>query len=155
MDLRMCEVTAENWMEIATLSVNEDQKNYIESNVFSLAQSKFEPQWKSIGLYDREILVGYAMIGRDKSSGRVWLDRFMIDRNHQGNGYASRFLPMLIKVIKEHYHCDHIYLSVYPDNVPAKHLYEKFGFRENGEMDEEGIVQGLVMELDLTRRSTG
>ena len=52
MDLRIREVTAENWLSTALLSVEEDQKEFIESNSFSLAQSMFEPEWHSIGLYD-------------------------------------------------------------------------------------------------------
>ncbi|MFL0362131.1 GNAT family N-acetyltransferase [Pseudobacillus sp. 179-B 2D1 NHS] len=153
MSLRICEVTADNWMEVASLSVNDHQKDFIESNLFSLAQSKFEPHWKSVGLYDGERLVGYAMYGRDKTTRRVWLDRFMIDQKYQGRGYASRFLSPLIKEIQQHYHCDHIYLSIYPGNTKARYLYEKFGFTLNGEKDEAGLVCGLVMELNVVRRS--
>ncbi|KIL73179.1 GNAT family N-acetyltransferase [Pseudobacillus badius] len=154
MGLRIREVTADNWKAIAALSVDESQKEFIESNLFSLAQSKFEPQWKSVGLYDADVLVGYAMYGRDQSTGRVWLDRFMIDLQFQGQGYASRFLPGLLAAIQQHYDCDVIYLSVYPENARAQHVYEKFGFELNGEIDKAGLVHGLVMKLDVQERRT-
>ncbi|GKV66948.1 MULTISPECIES: GNAT family N-acetyltransferase [unclassified Sporosarcina] len=151
MSLHIREVTAENWEDIAYLSVNDNQKDFIESNSFSLAQSKFEPEWKSVGLYDKEELIGYAMHGRDKTSNNVWLDRFMIDQNYQGKGYASRFLGLLLKEMQQKYSCDIIFLSIYPDNKKAQHLYEKFGFALNGKVDDAGEFPCLVMELDLKR----
>ncbi|WP_182201508.1 GNAT family N-acetyltransferase [Paraliobacillus salinarum] len=153
MSLHICEVTADNWLHVSRLSVSNYQEKFIESNLFSLAQSKFEPQWKSMGLYDEDVLVGYAMYGWDKKNKQVWLDRFMIDQKFQGKGYATRFLPLLIQLIKDNYDCKKLYLSVYPENEQAIQLYEKFGFRLNGEKDEDGFVHGLVMEAELTRRS--
>ncbi|MEB8926884.1 GNAT family N-acetyltransferase, partial [Bacillus cereus] len=40
-----------------------------------------------------------------------------------------------------------IYLSLHPDNKLAMGLYESFGFRLNGDIDDEGPVVGVVMEL--------
>ncbi|MGE7545979.1 GNAT family N-acetyltransferase [Sporosarcina newyorkensis] len=151
MSLHIREVTTDNWEDIAYLSVNDDQKNFIESNAFSLAQSKFEPEWKSVGLYDEEELIGYAMHGRDKATNDVWLDRFMIDHNHQGKGYASRFLKHLLIEMQKKYDCEMIYLSIYPDNTKAQRLYEKFGFVLNGKIDNLGEFPCLIMELDLKR----
>lgn len=152
MSLHACEVTNENWQDVAYLSVHDSQKNFIESNSFSLAQSKFEPEWKSVGLYDGEELIGYAMHGRELTTGDVWLDRFMIDHHHQGKGYASRFLKLLLTRIERIYQCDTIYLSIYPDNQKAQYLYEKFGFQLNGKVDNLGEFPCLIMELNLQRR---
>lgn len=149
MGLRICEVTTGNWQEIALLSVADNQENYIESNAFSIAQSKFETQWNSVGLYDGEIAVGYAMYGQDVESGDVWLDRFMIDENHQGQGYAKRFLQLLINHIQQKYQCKALYLSISPDNKVAQRLYEQFGFRLNGEIDRTGVIFGLTMVAEL------
>lgn len=151
MSLHIREVTADNWMDIASLSVNDNQKDFIESNSFSLAQSKFEPEWKSVGLYDGNLLIGYAMHGYDKSNFDVWLDRFMIDSKYQGQGYASRFLPILLGHMRELYVCDRMYLSIAPDNSEAQHLYEKFGFVLNGQIDDVGEFPCHVMELDAGR----
>ena len=150
MSLHTSEVTTEDWEDVAYLSVHENQKNFIESNSFSLAQSQFEPEWKSIGLYDGEELVGYAMYGRE-DNGNVWLDRFMIDQHHQGKGYAGRFLKILLNRMQEKYTRKKIYLSIYPSNEKAQQLYEKFGFKLNGEIDDLGEFPCLIMELDLQR----
>lgn len=151
MSLHTCEVTNENWQDVAFLSVGDSQKDFIESNAFSLAQSKFEPEWKSFGLYDGETLVGYAMYGLEKSNDTVWLDRFMIDCEHQGKGYASRFLRLLLQDITAEYKSDKVYLSIADGNDVAQRLYEKFGFALNGKIDDAGEFPCYIMELDVKR----
>ncbi|WP_338751508.1 GNAT family N-acetyltransferase [Bacillus sp. FJAT-52991] len=152
MNLCMKEVCADNWKAIALLSVTEEQQPFIESNAYSIAQSMFEHEWKSVGLYDGETLVGYAMYGPKRSTGHIWLDRFMIDQHYQGQGYATRFLQILLKQMTETYESNQIFLSVFAKNKTAQRLYEKFGFRLNGETDTTSKVEGLVMELNLKNR---
>lgn len=148
MSLQICEVTADNWQTVALLSVENSQESYIEPNALSIAQSRFEPQWKSVGLYDDQTAVGYAMYGLDITNGDVWLDRFMIDKNHQGKGYAKRFLAKLIKHVQDIYEKETVYLSICPENKVAQQLYEHFGFRLTGEIDDTGVISGLIMVLD-------
>ncbi|MDR4162810.1 GNAT family N-acetyltransferase, partial [Bacillus paranthracis] len=45
------------------------------------------------------------------------------------------------------FECKIIYLSLHPDNKHAMGLYESFGFRLHGDIDDEGPVVGVVMEL--------
>lgn len=82
-----------------------------------------------------------------KKDRSVWLDRFMIDYNFQGNGYAKQFLRLLITYLQQEYQCKKIYLSLHPDNNLAMKLYESFGFHLTGDIDVEGPVVGVVMEL--------
>ncbi|ALL23504.1 TPA: GNAT family N-acetyltransferase [Bacillus cereus] len=155
MTLHICEVTEKNWRSVAALNVAKDQQQFIESNAFSLAESLYEKNGTSVGLYDGETLVGYAMYGwyweKRKS---VWLDRFMIDQRYQGKGYAKRFLRLLIQFLQNKFECKTIYLSLHPDNKPAMGLYESFGFRLNGDIDDEGPVVGVVMELLLDEHTS-
>lgn len=155
MTLHICEVTEKNWRSVAALNVAKDQQQFIESNAFSLAESLFERNGTSVGLYDGETLVGYAMYGwyleKRKS---VWLDRFMIDQQYQGKGYAKRFLRILIQFLQDKYECKIIYLSLHPNNKLAMRLYESFGFRLNGDIDDDGPVVGVVMELLLDEHTS-
>ncbi|WP_339320820.1 GNAT family N-acetyltransferase [Paenibacillus sp. FSL W8-0194] len=150
MSLHIREITKENWSDAAALSVSAEQQRFIESNAFSMAECLYEMNAVSVGLYDNDTMIGFAMYGWPDSKQRsAWLDRFMIDRNFQGKGYAKRFLLHMIRYIEQQYDCKTIYLSIHPDNEHAKSLYEAIGFRLNGEIDNEGAVPGLVMELDL------
>lgn len=80
------------------------------------------------------------------SLGRVWLDRFMIGENFQGNGYGKVSLQSIINKIAKEYKCSEIYLSIYENNTVAIDLYKKFGFEFNGEPDRNGE---LVMKLEV------
>jgi diamine N-acetyltransferase len=141
MSLHIREVTKETWRAVANLSVTDEQQPYIESTAFCLAEAMYDTQWKSVGLYDDEALVGYAMYGINidvRIEVEVWLDRFMIDRHFQRKGYAKRFIPLLLETIKQEYKTDTIFLSIIPANTLAKELYESFGFVLTGEFDEYG-----------------
>ncbi|WP_342719131.1 GNAT family N-acetyltransferase [Bacillus paramycoides] len=155
MTLHICEVTETNWRSVAALNVAKDQQQFIESNAFSLAESLYEKNGTSVGLYDGETLVGYAMYGWYwEKRKNVWLDRFMIDQHYQGKGYAKRFLRILIQFLQDKFECKIIYLSLHPDNKLAMGLYESFGFRLNGDIDDEGPVVGVVMELLLNEHTS-
>ncbi|MGR6010119.1 GNAT family N-acetyltransferase [Bacillus cereus] len=156
MTLHICEVTEKNWRSVAALNVAKDQQQFIESNAFSLAESLYEGNGTSVGLYDGETLVGLmqCMDGIGKNVKSVWLDRFMIDQRYQGKGYAKRFLRLLIQFLQNKFECKTIYLSLHPDNKPAMGLYESFGFRLNGDIDDEGPVVGVVMELLLDEHTS-
>ncbi|MFJ7953517.1 GNAT family N-acetyltransferase [Lysinibacillus sp. NPDC096418] len=148
MNLHFSEVTPANWRAVAALEVAQDQQPFIESNAFSLAESLYEGKGTSIGLYDGETLVGYAMYGwYSEKEESAWLDRFMIDQKFQGKGYAKRFLVLLIEHFQQKFDCKKIYLSLHPENKLAMKIYESFGFRLTGKIDDSGPVVGVVMEL--------
>ncbi|MDY0395137.1 GNAT family N-acetyltransferase [Virgibacillus halophilus] len=153
MELAIRAVDENNWRQAAALKVADNQADYIESNLYSIAQSKFETWWHSLALYDGDVLVGYAMFGAySEKHQTAWLDRFMIGEAFQGKGYAKQFIPLLLGEVRRKYPCKRILLSVVPENKVAIRMYEKFGFRFNGEIDDTEIVAGHVMELCLHDR---
>ncbi len=44
-------------------------------------------------------------------------------------------LSALIQRLEQEYSCHEIYLSIIADNQGALHLYQKFSFKFNGEVD--------------------
>lgn len=131
-------VTYETLKEVCMLSVKDDQVSFIESNAYSIAESKFNDEWNTIGIYIDDILVGFAMYGYISSEKRVWLDRFMIDGRFQGKGYGRNVIKELINKIFNDFKCDEIYLSIFDDNLNALKLYNSLGFKANGELDYGG-----------------
>ncbi|MCT1905290.1 N-acetyltransferase [Oceanobacillus sojae] len=147
MSIYIEEVNKENWREIAALEVTENQKDFMESVSFCLAESFIEQLTTSLGLYDDNQPVGYAMVGFYFDEKRsIWFDRFMIDRRFQGQGYAKQFIPLIEKYIREHYGVRIIRLSFVPGNDPAEQLYKKHGFVRTGEYDPEGEI---IMEKHI------
>lgn len=148
MDFYIKPVNVENWREVISLSVNENQKSFIEDNAFSIAESKFYTYWNPSALYYGEELIGFAMYGHVPQENRVWLDRFMIDKSCQGKGYGKGVLTCLINHIFNKYKCNEIYLSIFEENKFALKLYKDFGFYVNGEIDYGGEK---VMVLNIEK----
>lgn len=134
-------ITADNRQTATKLSVFEDQQNNIETTNECLKEADGLDLWRPVGIYDGETMVGFAMyglFGNEGGSGRVWLDRFLIDSRYQGKGYGSAALKGLIQLLSREYGKDEIYLSVKDTGIPAVALYKKNGFIFNGEEDEKG-----------------
>lgn len=137
----------DNWRDLVSLSVNKNQLEYIESNALSIAESKFITEWRPVGIYDNDNLIGFAMYGL-LDDNRVWLDRFMIDSKFQGKGYGKASLKFLIHHLKAEYNCDDLYLSIFENNISAIELYKNFGFEFNGELDYGG-EKVMVLKSNL------
>lgn len=140
-------VTSENIKEIEKLQVAKGQEGFIETPRACLEEAGECPNWRPVGIYNRETLVGFAMYGYFKEDNKVWMDRLLIDKQYQGLGYGKTALKLLIQQLVREYACKKIYLSVYDDNSVAIKLYESFGFLMNGEKDTKGED---IMVLTLT-----
>ncbi|MGG7163476.1 GNAT family N-acetyltransferase [Clostridium ihumii] len=138
MKIDIKDVNKENLKDILELNVNESQSSYIETTRQCLNEAEECNSYRPVGLYSDGVLVGFAMYGLFKDegkNGRVWLDRLLIDKKYQGKGLGHIMLEALINHLTQIYNCDEIFLSLYEDNKCAMHIYEKFGFKFNGELD--------------------
>lgn len=134
-------VSVENLQAVLELRVAPDQISYIESTAQCLQEAEECSCYVPVALYADDELVGFAMYGffpDECESGRVWLDRFLIDAQYQGRGLGRIMLGALLDLLTELFGPSDIYLSLYDDNQGALRLYEKFGFRFNGESDLNG-----------------
>ncbi|TGY43514.1 GNAT family N-acetyltransferase [Clostridium sartagoforme] len=149
MNLKFKNIDSYNYNEAINLKVKESQEGFIETVSECLGEAKELSLWRPVGIYDNNEIIGFAMYGlwkNEDSLGRVWLDRFMIGENFQGNGYGKVSLKSIINKIAKEYKCSEIYLSIYENNTVAIDLYKKFGFEFNGELDRNGE---LVMKLEV------
>lgn len=127
--------------EIRALRTGPGQESYIETVEQCLQEAAALPLWRPLAIYANGQLAGFAMYGlwkEEGETGRVWLDRFLIDARFQGRGIATAALPLLMDRLFAEYGHDALYLSLYADNKAAEHVYTKLGFRYNGERDVHG-----------------
>ena len=103
-------VNSRNRAEVEHLEVFAEQSGFIESVTQCLQEADKLELWRPVGIYDRGMLIGFAMYGYfpEPAPGRT------------------------------EYSCDTIYLSVYETNSHAIHLYQQIGFHFNGEYDTNG-----------------
>ena len=133
-------VTSRNRAEVEPLEFCAEQSGFIESVTQCLQEADKLELWRPVGIYDRGMLIGFAMYGYfpEPAPGQVWLDRLLIDKKYQGKGYGKRVVLALLDRLRTEYSCDTIYLSVYETNSHAIHLYQQIGFHFNGEYDTNG-----------------
>lgn len=156
--IELRKITDENFRACISLDVHEEQKGFVASNVRSLAQAWIAHDSQQciplpFAIYNDDAMVGFVMLafetsGADHADSQYYIWRFMIDKNHQGQGYGRAAMAEVLKFIRT-YPCGtaaRATLSYEPDNVVAKRLYASFGFFETGEITDGEIVA----QLDLT-----
>jgi len=145
------EITEKNFNECIDLQVEPHQKNFVASNVYSLAQAWLYPaSARPFGIYHEDAMVGFLMLDInsfcDDQNKVCELWRFMIDRRRQGRGYGRAAMRALLEYIKESaMGYEKARLSFEPENEVAEKLYRSFGFEPNGEVDGGEVV--MVLEL--------
>ncbi|WLV25249.1 GNAT family N-acetyltransferase [Aciduricibacillus chroicocephali] len=136
-------VTEENYRSILKLEVSEGQEDFIETPYECLEEAAECKLYKLVGLSIDGDFAGFAMYGyfpaeKAEISGRLWIDRFLVDGNFQGKGLGKKFFQAIIQQVESEYGKQPIYLSVYAQNSVAIRMYEKFGFIPTGEQDVNG-----------------
>ncbi len=138
--VRFCEVTEENWLEVASLSVAEEQKRFLAPAVGILARGYVYRNCnaKVYVIADGERPVGLALV-RDFTDEPLGYDlqQFMIDRRWQGRGYGTAALRLILEELKRDGRFGQVEVCVKRDDAAAIHLYEKFGFRDSGYVDPD------------------
>jgi diamine N-acetyltransferase len=107
------------------------------------AEAAIESTWTPLAIYAGDELVGFALFGRDDETGSWWIMRYMIDARHQGRGYGTAALPLLIDLMVERQGCGEIFLGYEPTNDVAERLYARMGFVPTGEIVGSEIVARL------------
>lgn len=89
----------ENWILCARLSLDEFQKDYVASNVYSIAESKVEEHYCPRVICFNDEVVGFLMycVEIDPPDKTLfWLFRLMIGKDHQVKGYGTKALQIAI-----------------------------------------------------------
>lgn len=141
-------ITLENRRAIFNLEVAEDQRNFVASNLSSVA-SCYVLETNGghpfpFAIYADELPVGFVMLaygitGYDEPSIAVdnyCIMRLMIDKQYQNRGYGREAMKKILEFIRTFPAgpARYCWIPYKPDNVTAKKLYESLGFRDNGEI---------------------
>jgi len=140
-NVKLLEVSEENWRECVGLEVAEDEKHFVDRNVFAIAEWKFEPENKIRAIYADSVLVGMlAYYYHDGSYGEFyWLYHLMIDTKHQGLGIGQNAVGLAVIEMRK-LGAQEIVTSHHRDNMRVKHIYEKLGFKDNGMAGEDPFL---------------
>jgi diamine N-acetyltransferase len=147
-DVKLKDVTADNWRAVAGLKLDAEQEDLVASNVYSLAEAQFDPDARPRAVYAGKRVVGFLMYDvyqrRDKSRAAS-IYRFMIDRKHQGKGYGRAALSKALDEIRAIPKVRKVSIRYMAENPVAKPFYASFGFVEVGKDDDGEIIAELAL----------
>ncbi|MDU1910342.1 GNAT family N-acetyltransferase [Fusobacterium sp.] len=140
------EINEENYNDCIALDVNEKQRAFVASNIYSIAQAYiYRDTVKLFCIYVGDTLIGFTMFNLEKEKDEYWICRFMIDKNYQRMGYGKKAIIKIVEFLKKE-RTENIKISFEPENILAMKLYSACGFKETGEVDEDGEI---IMEIKI------
>lgn len=146
--LSLKKVDESNFVECFNLKIKEGQEEFVSHPVRSLAQAYvYYNQCTPFAVYLKDIIVGYVMViyDYDEENYNIW--HMMIDEKYQNKGYGSQTVNLCIDYIKSKPFgkSDEVILTCNMKNTQGIHIYEKMGFKNTGECDDDEIVMKLVL----------
>ena len=138
--IRLAEVTEENWLDVASLSVKEEQKGFLAPAIGILARGYvYRDCGARVHVIENDGTVVGAALVREFTDEPLGYDlqQFMIDARYQGRGYGSAALGLILDGLREEAHYDHVEVCVKKTDDEAIRLYEKHGFTDSGYVDED------------------
>ena len=138
--IRLAEITEDNWMEAASLSVADGQKGFLAPAVGILARGYVYRNCggRVLAIENDGIIVGLALVREftDEPLGYD-LQQFMIDRRFQGRGYGGAALKLILDELRKEGRYDHVEVCVKKADEAAIRLYERRGFTDSGYVDAD------------------
>jgi diamine N-acetyltransferase len=148
------EITPENIRVVLGLSVAPEQRSvYPRSNGYSIAEGHYpdddDPVWMR-AIYANETPVGFLMTSEAPDRGEYFLWRLMVDAEHQGKGYGSRAMKLLIERIRASGNARRLLTSHLKGQGDAGGFYQKLGFVYTGE-----VIDGIDYVMEIAFLSEG
>ena len=146
-------VIKENWEELISLKVCKDQRSFVASNLFSIAQAQFGEEFEGhwdlhpFGIYDGETAVGFLMYGLNYThpTQQAFIIRLMVDENFQRRGFGRFGMEKMLEIFRKDPRINVVGISYEPENEGARKLYASLGFEETGRVVEEEIEAVLKL----------
>lgn len=145
MSISLHKTTKNNWVDLIELTVFPEQENFLESNLRSIARSRFEPTWVPFSIYFKEIAVGFLMY----DSRDYYIIRFMIDRHFQNQNYGRVGLELLLEYLKTERKFPEATVSFVSGNIVAEKVYEKVGFRRTGRIEGTEVYMKIILSINI------
>ena len=147
------EITPANRAAVEALTVTAEQSEYVAGVAASLVEAAETPDacpWYR-AVYVDDTPVGFVMISdgitvdNPDYLGPYFLWRLLVDQRHQGRGYGTAALGLVVEYLRTRPDARVLITSCVPGPASPLGFYLRQGFRATG-----GVHDGeLVLELDL------
>jgi len=146
-------VTSDNLDECTDLQVSSEQlaAGFADTVAYSLAEAYvFTKDADPVttfpfAIYDEKEIVGFVLMEIVSREG--WIINFLIDQRFQGRGYGKTAFAECVKYLVEAHLVTTVLMPVKPGNQLVLDAALRYGFRDSGELDEDG--EHMVLRLDM------
>jgi len=128
-------------MTCAKLELPTEQAHFVAPNLWSIAESQFEPGYRPRAIMLDHQVIGFLMYCADHElpdPALFWIFRLMIAQPFQGHGYGRRAFELALQETIAA-GAQRIRTMHKPDNIVAGALYRRLGFLPIG-TDEDGDI---------------
>lgn len=136
-------ITKENWLECSQLNLDSSQENFVASNLFSIAQSKFEPERVPLAIYNsQDLMIGFVMYNdKPLKDGTFRISRLMIGKNYQNQGYGKVVVREVLQRMQQIHGCQEVTIEISKENQIVQKECLSFGFCLYGENDKNLLAK--------------
>ncbi len=137
--LKFVDVTPENVSVLDQVFLKEGQAGTADEPSETIEVAKNFKTAKPVAVYNREDLIGflvYEALNPESNEFLIW--DFVVHQKYQRLGFGYAIMEKLITFLKSNFKVKRIELAIVPDNIAARNLYLKLGFRENGKINSDG-----------------
>lgn len=137
--VKLFDVNEQNWLDVVSLSVNEEQKKFLDTPVGIIARGYIYRSCNArvYGISNDEHTIGVALVkNMDEEPACYDLQQFMIDQRFQNKGYGTEALRLILSMLSKEGKYDQVEVCVNKNDAAALWMYEKVGFEDTGYIDE-------------------
>lgn len=138
MTIQLIDVTEENWLDIARLSVSDEQQAFLDRPIGIIARGYVYRSCSArvIGITGDGRIIGVALVrDLDEEPACYDLQQFMIDQRFQNKGYGTQALKQIIGQLQAEGKYSCVEVCVNKADTSALRVYEKAGFVDTGYID--------------------
>jgi len=156
--LQLKKINHDNWLECIELEVKEEQRQFVNPNIFSLAEAyvhsdanicEAEKYYRCIpfAVYHNDKMIGFLMLTYEKecdfdNKPSYEIYRLMIAKDEQGKKFGKEIIRLILDYVKTFPYgkAEYVYASWHPDNKASARICLDNGFVVIGEDEEDGAV---------------
>ena len=137
------ELDRDNFDAVIGLQVGSDQRDFLNSNVETIAWAYVAEESSPLVIYAGDAPVGLVAYGYVASTGMSWIIHLMVDESSQRRGIGRAALDLLIERMYAVSGGQPVVVAVHPDNTAALRLYETAGFSDTGKRQDGEMILRL------------
>lgn len=139
-------ITEENFDAVIRMK-RPDEEGFVASNTYSLAQCWLYREDGDVfpcAIYHDDEPVGFLLLEEDMEEQELIIWRIMFPEEQANRGYGGEAIRRVIELARESGKYGKLTLICKPENVRARHLYDRLGFLPTGKIlygEDEMILE--------------